>query len=196
MKIIDRGIIAALLLTLSTGAVVNTTVSAATENDQTTATTNDQDGIKTITPVENTAVEVTSSNAKLYNKAGSLGSRGLSQGSAWRVGSELFRNDGSTYFQVSTDEYLPADAGYLYGTFKGIAKIATNTPAPLYDHNQKKISGRSLAPNSSWQTDRSIVVYPADNSTAAVHYYRVSTDEWVSSDDIDANTYANSVTAY
>lgn len=196
MKIINQGLIAALLLSLSTGAVVNTTVSAATENDQTTETTNDQDGIKTVTPVENTAVEVTSNNAKLYSKAGSLSSRGLSQGSDWRVGSELFRNDGSTYFQVSTDEYLPAEAGYLYGTFKGVAKIATSTPAPLYDHNLKKVSGRSLAPNSSWQTDRTITVYPSDNSKETVHYYRVSTDEWVSSDDIDAVTYANSVTAY
>ncbi|WP_125769384.1 hypothetical protein [Companilactobacillus furfuricola] len=196
MKFFNPGLIAALIISLLTGAVTDTQVFAATGNDKTIATNSNQNGVKTITPVENTAVEVTSNSAKLYSKIGSLSSRELSQGSDWKVGSELFRNDGSTYFQVSTDEFLPADAGYLYGTFNGVAKIATRTPAPLYNHNLKKISGRSLAPNSSWQTDRTINVYPADNTKAIVHYYRVSTDEWVSSDDIDPIVYTNSVTSY
>lgn len=194
MKKFKLGIIAALLLSVGSTAALTTNISFAANDTNTSAT--DNNGIKTITPVTNEAVQVTVPNAKLYNKAGQLASRGLNQGSAWRVGSELFRNDGLTYFQVSSDEYLPATDGYLYGTYTGIAKIATSTPATLYDHNQKAITGRSLAPNSSWQTDRSITVYSSDDSTAAVHYYRVSTDEWVKSDDVDAMTYLNTSSAY
>lgn len=193
-----KSMILGLLFTVGSGAILSSNVLAASDNNDdqsTTVVSNQVSPIKTITPTENKAVQVTVSTAKLYSKAGKLSNRGLGNGTSWRVGSELFRNDDSTYFQVSTDEYMPASDGYLYDTYKGIAKVSTSTPAPLYDHNFNRISGRNVASGSSWQTDRSIAVY-SPGAVSPMHYYRVATDEWISSETVDSLTYLNSMTPY
>lgn len=198
MNKFKKSLILGVILTSGTGATLSGNVLAdvtntSVQSDKPTST--EVSPIKTITPTENKAFQVTVPSAKLFSKAGKLSNRGLGSGTNWRVGSELFRNDDSTYFQVSTDEYVPATDGYLYDTYTGIAKVSTSIPAPLYDHNFKKISGRNVAAGSSWQTDRSIAVY-SPGAVSPMHYYRVATDEWISSDTVDSMTYLNSVTPY
>lgn len=51
---------------------------------------------------------------------------------------------------------------------------------PLYDGNLKEVTNEKLAGDSLWYTNKQI-----DNMDNGVTYYLVSTDRYVSSEDID-----------
>ena len=62
-------------------------------------------------------------------------------------------------------------------------RVVTVTRSPfaiVHDSTGKEVYGRALAQNSDWRSDKTITV----NGTL---YYQVSTDEWVRSEDVEAN---------
>jgi len=114
-------------------------------------------------------------NAKLYDDNGKVTSASaLSKASAWKVDREMSVN-GTTYYRVANNEWVSGNDGIE--VFPDVRTITTRRQAKLYTSAGKQITGRSLASNTAWYTDRVAII----NN---VHMHRVASDEWVSFDDL------------
>ncbi len=101
---------------------------------------------------------------KLYNRDFKESTdRSLSAGSDW-YSDQTIEHDGKIYYRVSKNEYVAAEDIYSYED-----KDVVNS--------QGKMSNRRLAKGTPWKSDRTIEI---NGKT----YYRVSTDEFVSADDV------------
>lgn len=128
--------------------------------------------------------------AYLYDiKGNQVGNRVLGGGSAWKVSRKMTLNN-KEYYQVSTNEWIPADLvtvtsqGSVNNSIDGnntvkASDVSTVTiknvgskGAALYKANGDLVGTRSLASNSPWFTDKMATIN-------GVQMYRVSTDEWV-----------------
>lgn len=113
---------------------------------------------------------------KLYNANFQVeGTRSLSAGSDWYSDQEVV-HDGKTYYRVSKNEYVAAEDIYAYENKNVTVTIKADSNKSLVN-SQGKISNRMLAKNTAWHSDRTIQI---NGKT----YYRVSTDEFVSADDV------------
>lgn len=104
-----------------------------------------------------------------------INNRALEAGSSWFSDKEV-SIDGVTYFRVATNEWVRSDKVYEYQDHKSIVRTNKKLEMiPLVDAKGKTVSNRALAPDTSWRTDRSIVI---NNQT----FHRVATNEFVSAD--------------
>lgn len=99
----------------------------------------------------------------------------LKAGTDWKVSNEFYHQDQINY-QIASNIFVNQNFGYLYLPMVQTITTANHT-THLYDHNGNEIKNRALAPNSSWYSDRSILV---DKIT----YCRVATDEFVALGDL------------
>ncbi|KRL67455.1 SLAP domain-containing protein [Companilactobacillus versmoldensis] len=111
----------------------------------------------------------------LYTSDGTQTARSLAPNSDWATDSTKTIN-GDTYYRVSTNEWVKASSVYEYTPVSSTITTNSNSVKPLYSIDGSK-SSRSLAPNTSWYTDRTATI----NGTS---YYRVSTDEWIATSDV------------
>lgn len=113
---------------------------------------------------------------KLYRSDSSeVTTRSLASGTDWFSDEEMVR-DGVTYYRVSSNEWVRADEAYSYTPQMHVVTTKPGTVKALVN-SQGKLSNRALAKNSAWKSDRTIQI---NGKT----YYRVSTDEFVSADDV------------
>lgn len=168
--------------------------------DDNAVTLQDQDNTQVVTVYKNPS-NVTAFNgvvtvnknvygAYLYDiKGNQVGNRVLGGGSAWKVSRKMTLNN-KEYYQVSTNEWIPADLvtvtsqGSVNNSIDGnntvkASDVSTVTiknvgskGAALYKANGDLVGTRSLASNSPWFTDKMATIN-------GVQMYRVSTDEWV-----------------
>ncbi|KRK64487.1 hypothetical protein FC72_GL000370 [Companilactobacillus tucceti DSM 20183] len=114
--------------------------------------------------------------SKLYTKDGEVvENRGLAENSDWHVDKKIVIK-GQTYYGVSTYEYVKASDVFEYTSINASVTTSDGKIKYLYDSKGKKVNNRALRPNSSWRTDKSTTIN-------GKHAYRVSTNEWLLSDD-------------
>lgn len=126
--------------------------------------------------------------------------RVLAPNSPWKTQQKVIIN-GTTYYQVSTNEWVKAEDGQLQSqndahnsgtadhndqsteSINGVIAVSRTQGAPVYALNQQKMSttGRILAPNSTWRTSQK-------KSVAGTTYYQVSTNEWLAATDVTWQT--------
>jgi len=135
--------------------------------------------------------------ARLFTvTGGGVENRSLNKNTEWKTSNKLVLDD-TTYYQVSTTEWVKADdinvikhdtstdtdtntdtstsaavkADRATVTTKNV-KVTT-----LYTDKGDQATGRGLGPVSSWKTDQM-------QTLKGVTYYRVATNEWIKSSDI------------
>lgn len=116
------------------------------------------------------------SNVSLYNSFGKKSNRMLSPNSDWNSDRVGLLN-GETYFRVSTDEWVRVKDVYEYKGSTRIASTNKDKTTKLYSVDGK-LSNRMLSPSTEWMTDKSAFI-------DGIKYYRVSTNEWVSENDVN-----------
>lgn len=126
----------------------------------------------------------------LYNSKGQeISDRVVGSNSAWKVFNKMTLNN-KTYYQVATNEWIPAENVTVTSQESNYESIDGNTtvkPADttvvtikslgtsgiaLYKANGILIKDRKLGSNTAWSTDKMA-------SINGVTMYRVATDEWV-----------------
>lgn len=134
------------------------------------------------TSYKTVTVDTTKNNAQLYNSKGKISNRSLKNGSQWRT-DKIGTLNGEAYYRVSTDEWIKAKDVYEYEEVwqqESIIHTKKGKLCDLYDLNGQVINNRRLAAGSAWFTDRTKLI------NGRIHY-RVSTNEWISLDDIQEN---------
>ena len=116
---------------------------------------------------------------KLYNvvdgKELKMSNRSISAGTDWYSDKELTFK-GEKYFRVSTNEWVSAKDVYEYTNKKQIVKTKADSRKAVVN-SQGKMSTRGLSKNTPWASDRVVFI---NGKT----YFRVSTNEFVSTDDV------------
>ncbi|MQS52799.1 SLAP domain-containing protein [Companilactobacillus mishanensis] len=117
------------------------------------------------------------STAPLYSENGAkLGSRALGANSDWATDKKLSLS-GQTYYRVSTSEWASAGDVYVYTSNPTTVTAKSGSIRYLYDIDGKKIETRAVAGGSAWYSDRTTMIN-------GQKYYRVSTSEWLSAEDV------------
>lgn len=117
------------------------------------------------------------SNAPLYSTEGKVvNDRALAKGSNWFTDKTLVL-DGTTYYRVSTNEWVKASDVYEFTTVNKTIQTSAKTAKSLYDTKGNVISDRALAAGSSWFADRKATIN-------GKQMYRVATNEWVLASDL------------
>lgn len=111
----------------------------------------------------------------LFDSNGKQSNRSLSSTTDWQVDRKKTIK-GETYYRVSSNEWVKAEHVFEYSSIDEVITTQDKV-TPLYDSRGKQSVSRSLAGNTSWQTDKSTVIN-------GQKYYRVSTIEWLSAADI------------
>ncbi|MCH4009215.1 SLAP domain-containing protein [Companilactobacillus sp.] len=111
----------------------------------------------------------------LFDSNGKISNRQLASNTDWAVDKKMVLN-GETYFRVSSNEWVKAAHVYEYQSINGVIETQ-NKISKLYDSKGKLSVSRSLGPNSRWLTDKSTMIN-------GQKYYRVSTNEWLSANDV------------
>lgn len=111
----------------------------------------------------------------LFDSNGKQSNRSLSSTTDWQIDRKKTIK-GETYYRVSSNEWVKAEHVFEYSSINEVI-TTQNKVTPLYDSRGKQSVSRSLAGNTSWQTDKSTVIN-------VQKYYRVSTTEWLSAADI------------
>ena len=118
-----------------------------------------------------------SSDVKLYDDNGSeLTDRKLAPNSDWFTDESITLN-GVKYYRVATNQWAKAKDVYLYYDNVNNVRVNEGSTAGLVKDNGKDVTDRALQAGSSWYTDRYIYI----NN---VKYYRVATNEFVSSNNV------------
>lgn len=115
-----------------------------------------------------------SEDATTYDDNGNATSAVLSKATAWSVDRQMDIN-GLTYYRVGTNEWVKKSDGIE--VFPNKTVVDTSRQAGLYTSTGKAITNRGLAANTPWYTDQSATIN-------GQKMYRVATDEWVASSDI------------
>lgn len=173
MKLIQKSLLAASLLTIGAGLVSPiTNVNASNINY---GLTNIGSGVITINVPK----------AIVYDQNGNPTTKALTQGSKWKVDLQNTLNSGS-YYRVATNEFIKAsdvsltlqdylkDRVPLNGVLDGV--VVTSTQAPLYDINGKRLS-KSLLQGTAWKVEY-------QNNLPSGTYYSVATNEYVKASDV------------
>lgn len=117
----------------------------------------------------------TTKPAPLYDAKGKrINHRNLGTNSEWSSDRSKTIHD-ETYFRVSTSEWVKASDVLTYQAYSGTVKTSNGGNKTLYSV-AGKASTRSLAPNSSWYSDKTATIN-------GVKMYRVSTNEWIAATD-------------
>lgn len=167
----------------ASGSAVSDGVPTTNTNSQTTTNT-------TTTP--NTTARrtgVVTATTRVVNANGQTNGVVLNSGSAWQLGKMISIN-GSYYYQIATNEYIPASAVKTADdpsiTFEKTNITLWENQAVINDNNQA--TGQTLPAYSTWKTNASRVV-------GGYRYYRVATNEWVKTVNIPATHQMSSITA-
>lgn len=89
---------------------------------------------------------------------------------------ETMIRDGETYYQIGADDWIKASDAYAYTPQNHIVTTTAGSIKALFN-SKGETANRSLKANTAWKSDRTIQI---NGKT----YYRVSTDEFVSADDV------------
>lgn len=122
------------------------------------------------------------------NKVTTVKNRALGRNSDW-VSDKIITIDGTSYLRVADNEWVKATEVYRYENSSSIVRIKGNVPYVLLKNAQNEtVSNRGLAPNTDWKTDK--VAYletgadTKSTNTNSQKYYRVASNEFVSSNDV------------
>ncbi|KRL67520.1 BspA family leucine-rich repeat surface protein [Companilactobacillus versmoldensis] len=103
--------------------------------------------------------------------------RKLSVGSDWFSEQKMLKN-GKAYFRISTNEWVLADDVYEYQPQTQIITTKSDSNKSLMTDQGELVNNRQLSKNSHWFTDRSTTI-------KGKLYYRVSTNSFISAQDIE-----------
>ncbi len=118
------------------------------------------------------------SDVQLYDDNGNpVTDRTLAPSSDWYT-DNLMTLDGVDYYRVATDLWAKAENVYVYHPINSKVLVDKGKLAKLVTSQGKPVTDRELKSNSGWYTDRYIYINKAK-------YYRVSTNEFVSADDVE-----------
>ncbi|MCH4009220.1 SLAP domain-containing protein [Companilactobacillus sp.] len=146
-------------------------------SNSTTATTKPADKDHAIKKVKKT-ISTHASKAKitLYTSDLKVSNRSLTGGSDWLVDG-VMEKDGKTYYRVSTNEWILAEDAIEYQDNSLTIRTKSDSKKQLIN-SLGSTSNRNLAANTSWATNRVVKIDGQD-------YYQVSTNEFVSVDDVE-----------
>ncbi|WP_338231135.1 SLAP domain-containing protein [Companilactobacillus muriivasis] len=111
------------------------------------------------------------------NKMTQITNRVLATASNWYSDTTV-TIDGVSYYRVATNEWAKMSQTYPYQALNLHIRTYNDSEKTLYKAENIVISNETLAPSSSWITDRETYVI---NNTK---YYRVATNEFVNADDV------------
>ena len=111
------------------------------------------------------------------NKMSQITNRSLATASNWYSDATV-TIDGVSYYRVATNEWAKMSQAYPYQALNLHIRTYNDSEKALYKAENIVISNETLAPSSSWITDRETYVI---NNTK---YYRVATNEFVNADDV------------
>jgi len=111
------------------------------------------------------------------NKMSQITNRVLVPASNWYSDATV-TIDGVSYYRVATNEWAKMSQAYPYQALNLHIRTYNDSEKALYKAEDVVISNETLAPSSSWITDRETYVI---NNTK---YYRVATNEFVNADDV------------
>ncbi|MCH4009222.1 SLAP domain-containing protein [Companilactobacillus sp.] len=117
-------------------------------------------------------------SAQLFDKNSKQSNRRLSGNTDW-ISDQEMQKDGKIYYRVSTNEWVNSEDTYTY-IDKNITVTTKSDSTKQLINSTGNLSNRGLISNSSWKVDRSFEFHGKT-------YYRVSTNEFVSSDDVTIN---------
>ena len=120
------------------------------------------------------------------NKMAPITSRYLATASNWYSDATI-TIDGISYFRVATNEWAKVGEVYPYQALNLHIRTYDDSEKDLYKAENVLITKETLAPDSSWITDRETYVI---NNTK---YYRVATNEFVNADDVYVYSPVNMV---
>ncbi|WP_164508276.1 BspA family leucine-rich repeat surface protein [Companilactobacillus kedongensis] len=100
--------------------------------------------------------------------------RKLAPATDWKTDRYAIFN-GQKYYRVSTNEFIPDDKVYEYQDSDRV--IHSKRATPVYDEHGNGV-GSTLAPDTDYKTDKSVEI-------GREPYYRVSSNEFVKTNDID-----------
>ncbi len=121
------------------------------------------------------------SEKELYKAEDELiANRILAPSSSWITDRKTYVINNSKYYRVATNEFVSANDVYVYSPVSLIVTVNSNTYANIYNAKGQLVNNRALRNDTSWKTD-SITYINGDK------YYRVATDEFVKSSDVDVN---------
>lgn len=135
--------------------------------------------------IQNVITKIVRVISILFNKVGihlfnsnleEIDNRSLSSGSDWYSDQQMVK-DGKTYYRVSNNEWVLADYTYEYNQGNRVITTHSGNVTPIFNALGHKSDSRALGQNTDWSSDRTITM---NGKT----YYRVSTDEFVSQDDV------------
>lgn len=116
-------------------------------------------------------------DASLYNSDQDiLTNRALAHDSSW-FSNEVMTYKGQTYYQVATNEWVKANDVYVYQKTDNIVRTKNKEITYLKNISGSTISNRGLAANTDWKADQLVQI---DGQA----YYRVATNEFVSTNDV------------
>lgn len=149
-----------------------------TKTPESTGSSSGSSVSRNIDGIEDTIATYTKKpDVKVYDYDGSLMTdRKLAPGSNWYT-DELMQLNGTKYYRVATDQWVKASDVYLYYRKTSKVRVNSDALAELVTDEGKTITDRALQKSSDWYTDE----YKYTNN---VKYYRVATNEFVSSNDV------------
>ncbi|HIY93514.1 MAG TPA: SLAP domain-containing protein [Candidatus Companilactobacillus pullicola] len=136
-------------------------------------------------------VRTINSYTRLFDAKGNVTAIELGPNTGWSYNGIVDIN-GKKFYEVGTNEYLPADSGVTYTPIKIRTVISAPSSVVLFNSNGDRVS-RTLPARSHWLTDSSAIIN-------GVKMYRVASDEWVAADSVSISissgdkTYATSTT--
>lgn len=118
----------------------------------------------------------TNTGLPVVDKSSTSGFAELPASSTWKVDRKM-RMYGETYYRVGNNEWIENENVKETAPATNPNVITTKNQAVLYTAKGEKITNRALAANTPWYTDQSATIN-------GQKMYRVATDEWVASSDI------------
>lgn len=106
----------------------------------------------------------------LVDSTGALIGHAVSPSTGWKY-SKIITIDGSDYYQVATDEFVPVGRGIPYTSVPDSTSVGITSSSPIYN-SQGESSGQTFKVGTSWRTDSYAII----NGTKM---YRVATDQWI-----------------
>lgn len=126
---------------------------------------------------EKIATYVERPDVQLYDDNGSIiTDRKLAPNSDWFTDESMQLNK-DKFYRVATNQWAKANDVYLYYPNESKVQVKSGAIATLVTDEGKTVTDRALQPLSNWYTDK--YIYLND-----VKYYRVATNEFVSSNDV------------
>ncbi|KRK82527.1 hypothetical protein FC78_GL002537 [Companilactobacillus bobalius DSM 19674] len=117
-------------------------------------------------------VEVDVNKAELYNSLGRKLGVYEPKNSDWYLGKTI-EISGKDFYQVATDEYLSENDSYVYHNRPEVITLTKDSDVPVYNSKLVESTSVTLAPGTSWYSDR--VIY----ASGGMPFVRVATDEYV-----------------